>query len=251
MLAALAGQTRRLGLGLMVASNRTHPPAVLAKIAATVDQISQGRLVFGIGVGATDQLPSDHQQLAVREYRAYGLPLVAPAEGVASLAEALTIIKRMWTEDRFDFEGRHYRLQGAICEPKPVRRPHPPVMVGGWGRRTLQVVAEHADIWNVPGPPHNTVAYIRERSRILDEHLAAAGRDPREVTRSTQVIVTDGGGRGGPWLGPAQARATIQELVGAGVTHIVLNLVAPFRAGAARWAAEEIIMPVRERTPAA
>jgi hypothetical protein len=132
LLAALAGQTERLRLGLMVSSNRTRPPAVLAKMAATTDVISHGRLVFGIGVGAT-RVPGENP--GVREYEAYGLPLVSPREGVEALSESCTIARRLWTEGPFDFDGRHYQLKGAVCEPKPVQRPHPPVLIGGTGEK--------------------------------------------------------------------------------------------------------------------
>jgi alkanesulfonate monooxygenase SsuD/methylene tetrahydromethanopterin reductase-like flavin-dependent oxidoreductase (luciferase family) len=239
LLAALAGQTSRLRLGLLVTSNRTRPPAVLAKIAATTDVISGGRLDFGIGVGGTRQ-PGD--TIVPREYGAYGLTVVSPAEGVASLAEACTIFKGLWTEKVFHFDGWFYRLDSAICEPKPVQKPHPPILVGGWGDRTLRVVAEHADIWNVPGPPHNSVEYLRERARVLDGHCAAVGRDPGEITRSTQIIVS--------YDDPAQSRADILRLIDAGVTHVVLNLRTPFPEGVATWAAESIIRPVLARTPA-
>jgi alkanesulfonate monooxygenase SsuD/methylene tetrahydromethanopterin reductase-like flavin-dependent oxidoreductase (luciferase family) len=238
LLAALAAQTERLRLGLMVTSNATRPPAVLAKMATTVDVVSGGRLIFGIGVGGTRQ-PGD--TFVPREYNAYGLPIAGPAEGVARLAEACTIFKRMWTEDVFDFDGRYYRLSGAICEPKPVQRPHPPIMIGGWGDRTLRVAAEHADIWNIPGPPHNTVEHIAERARVLDRHCAAIGRDPRTITRSTQVIVS--------YDDPAQTRAAVAELVAIGVTHIVLNLLMPFPNGVARWLTDEIIAPATDRAP--
>ncbi|WP_308249732.1 LLM class flavin-dependent oxidoreductase [Sphaerisporangium fuscum] len=239
LLAALAARTERLRLGVMVTSNRVRPPAVLAKIAATVDVISGGRLVMGIGVGGTHQ-PGD--TLTPREYDAYGLTIVPPAEGVQRLAETCAIFRRMWTEDVFDFEGRFYRLKGTRCEPKPVQRPGPPLMIGGWGDRTLRVVAEHADVWNVPGPPHNPVEYIAERSAVLDAHCAAIGRDPAEITRSTQMTVS--------YDDPAATRATALELVGAGVTHIALNLRGPYPKDVAHWAAEHVIEPVLEEVAA-
>ncbi len=114
LLAALAAQTERLRVGLMVSSNRIRPPAVLAKMAATTDVISRGRLNFGIGVGGT-RVAGENP--AVREFEAYGLPLVTPGEGVAALAESCTIIRHVWTEGPFDFDGRHYQLKGAVCEP--------------------------------------------------------------------------------------------------------------------------------------
>ncbi|MGW1709602.1 LLM class flavin-dependent oxidoreductase [Streptomyces sp. NPDC002206] len=101
----------------------------------------------------------------ITEYEAYGLTLVPPGEGIARLAETVHILKRMWTEDVFDFEGRHYRLRGTWNEPKPVQRPGPPLLIGGWGTQLLRLGAEQADIWNIPGPPHNSVEFIAERGR--------------------------------------------------------------------------------------
>lgn len=230
LLAALAARTTRLELGVMVTANAARLPAVLGKIATTVDVISGGRVVLGIGVGGT-ALDRPNQELVLREYAGYGLPLVTPDEGIARLAETCAIVRRMWTEEVFDFVGDHYRLVGCRNEPKPVRRP--PLLIGGWGRRTLRVVAEHADIWNVPGPPHNDVAYLAERSRLLDEHCAAIGRDPREITRSTQLLVS--------YADPAATRDAVRALTGIGFTHLVLNLAAPYPPNVARWLAEEII----------
>src|SRR5690242_101585 len=165
LLAALAARTERLHLGLMVTNNRARPPAVLGKMAATVDVISGGRLVMGLGVGATRQnVPG--QELAVREYEAYGLPLVPPAQGIGELAETCQLLRRMWTEELFDFDGRYLTLTGVRAAPKPVQRPGPPILIGGWGERTLRVVAEHADLWNAPGPPFNDVAAMAARSRL-------------------------------------------------------------------------------------
>jgi alkanesulfonate monooxygenase SsuD/methylene tetrahydromethanopterin reductase-like flavin-dependent oxidoreductase (luciferase family) len=243
LLAALAAQTERLRMGLLVTSNRIRPPAVLAKIAATVDVISQGRLVVGLGVGGTHQpagaggIAGENPALA--EYAAYGLELVSPAEGVARLDEACTILRRLWTEDVVDFDGKYYHLVENRCAPKPVQKSGPPLLLGGWGQQTLRVVAEHADSWNIPGPPHNDVGYIAERSRILDEHCQAIGRDPQEITRSVQTHAFPDD--------PGRTRRTVVELVDAGVTHVVLNLFKPFGPGLARWAADEIIEPVRAR----
>jgi alkanesulfonate monooxygenase SsuD/methylene tetrahydromethanopterin reductase-like flavin-dependent oxidoreductase (luciferase family) len=122
LLSALAAQTQRLRLGLLVTSNRFRPPAMLAKIAATVDVVSGGRLDFGIGVGSRPNPPA-----AWREYPAYGLPFRDFAHAVGSLAEACTVIRRLWTEDQpFDFDGTYIQLTGAFGNPKPVQRPCPP-----------------------------------------------------------------------------------------------------------------------------
>ncbi|WP_427918642.1 LLM class flavin-dependent oxidoreductase [Streptomyces sp. cg40] len=237
LLSALAARTERLRLGLLVTSNRVRPPAVLGKMASTVDVISGGRLVLGLGVGGTHQpagaggIPGANP--AIAEYAAYGLSLVPPGEGVERLAETVAILKGMWTRDVFDFEGRHYQLRGTRCEPKPVQRPGPPLLIGGWGTRLLRLVAEHADMWNVPGPPHNTVEYVAERARVLDAHCAELGRDPAAITRSVQVLVS--------YDEPAATRETVGRLVDAGMNHIVLSLPRPYPRGVARWLADEII----------
>ncbi len=124
-----------------------------------------------------------------REYDAYGIDVVSPGEAVAALAEACTIMKRMWSEDQpFDFDGRCYQLKGAICEPKPVQHPRPPIMIGAGGERSaLRVVAEHADIWS---SPTRTAEEFRHKNAVLDDHCAAIGRDPAQITRSAQVFFT-------------------------------------------------------------
>jgi alkanesulfonate monooxygenase SsuD/methylene tetrahydromethanopterin reductase-like flavin-dependent oxidoreductase (luciferase family) len=244
LLAALAAQTSRLRLGVIVTSNRIRPPAVLAKMAATVDIIAAGRLVFGIGAGGSSssagQAPASNP--AHREYDAYGIDLVTPGEAVAALDEACTLIKRLWTEDQpFDFDGRWYQLTGAICEPKPVQRPRPPIMIGAGGERSaLRVVARHADIW---ASPTFTAADFRRKNAVLDDHCAAIGRDPAEITRSVQVFFTarePAANDASRFPGPAGARALIAELISAGARHLVL---APVGAPSMRWVADEIIQP--------
>ncbi|MGD9891018.1 MAG: LLM class flavin-dependent oxidoreductase [Dehalococcoidia bacterium] len=230
LLAALAAQTRRLRLGLLVTNNRIRRPAVLAKIAATVDVISGGRLDFGIGVGG---LPN--RDLAAPEFNAYGIPIGAWGDAVAGFAEACAIIRRMWTEEIFDFAGQHYRLSGARCNLKPIQRPHPPMLIAGTGAATLRVVAEQADIWNAIGPPRTSIEDLRERSGVLDQLCAAIARDPREITRSVQLLIS--------YDEPAMARASLRHLIDAGFTHLVLNLPAPYPIDVARWVTDELITP--------
>ncbi|MFJ3138961.1 LLM class flavin-dependent oxidoreductase [Streptomyces sp. NPDC086843] len=228
LLSALAAQTRRMRLGVMVTSNRFRPPAVLAKIATTVDIVSGGRLDFGIGVGSRPHPPE-----AWREYPAHGLPFQEPAQAVASLAEACALIKRLWTEEKpFDFHGAHHRLTGAFGSPKPVQRPHPPILVGGRSSATLRVVAEHADLWNVPG---GDLADVLRRSALLDRYCADIGRDPASIVRSIHLPVDTGR--------PDAVRQAVGEALEAGFSHVVLGLPAPFPEGIARWVAEEVIRP--------
>ncbi|MEU0464378.1 LLM class flavin-dependent oxidoreductase [Amycolatopsis sp. NPDC006131] len=226
LLSALAAQTSRLRLGLLVTSNRFRPPAVLAKIATTVDVVSGGRLDFGIGVGSRPGHP-----LARREYEAHGLPFHDAADATASLAEALTVIRRLWTEERpFDFDGAHVRLTGAFGNPKPVQRPGPPILVGGRAKATLRVVAEHADLWNIPGGDLDDAV---ERSALLDRYCREIGRDPAAITRSIHLPVS--------YERPGDTRKAIGAAAGAGFTHFVLGLPTPYPPGVARWVAEEVI----------
>lgn len=226
LLSALAAQTERLRLGLLVTSNRFRPPAMLAKIAATVDVVAGGRLDFGIGAGSRPDHP-----LARREYEAHGLPFHDFAHSVGSLAEALTVIRRLWTEDRpFDFDGTYVTLAGAFGNPKPVQRPYPPIMVGGRSAATLRVVAEHADLWNMPG---GEIADAAGRSALLDRYCAEIGRDPASITRSLHVPVS--------YDDPGGARETIGAALDAGFSHFVLSLPAPYPERVARWVADEVI----------
>jgi alkanesulfonate monooxygenase SsuD/methylene tetrahydromethanopterin reductase-like flavin-dependent oxidoreductase (luciferase family) len=240
LLAALAAQTTRLRLGVIVTSNRLRPPAVLAKMAATTDIIAQGRLVFGIGAGGA-LLPPQHPLVAantsIREFEAYGIPLVPAAKAIADLAEACTIFRRMWTErEPFDFKGASYQLKAAVCEPKPVQKPHPPIMIGSGGERLgLRVVAEHADIWNCPT---QTVEEYRHKNDVLVEHCQAIGRNPDDITRSVQLII-----RCQDPAAPAATRKHVLELINAGVTHIVLAAAA-CPGPPAQWLSDHIIEPV-------
>src|SRR3984957_13089190 len=228
LLAALAAQTSRLRLGVIVTSNRIRPPAVLAKMAATVDVIAAGRLVFGIGAGGSATSDPGYAQL------------------VHPVAETCPLVKRLWSEEKpFDFDGRWYQLSGAVCEPKPVQRPHPPIMIGSGGERHgLRIVAEHADIWSSPTFP---AADFRRKNAVLDDHCAAIGRDPAEIIRSAQVFFTAQEPSSGTARhpGPAAARELLAELIDAGARHCVLACIGM---PSGRWGADEIIRPVRAMT---
>ena len=231
LLSALAAQTQRLRLGLLVTSNRFRPPAMLAKIAATVDAVSAGRLNFGIGAGS---LPS--HPLARREYDGLGLPYHTAAEAAGALAEACTVIRRLWTDEKpFDFEGEYIKVTGAFCNPKPVQRPQPPIMIGG-GRSpaVLRTVAEHADLWNFPGGDLDEIA---RRGAQLDRHCAEIGRDPAEITRSANVPVS--------YRDPKAAADAIGKAIDAGMGYIILSLAAPYPEGVAQWVADELIAQSR------
>lgn len=170
VLSALAAITTRIRLGNLVLCNAFRYPQLLAKMSSTLDVISGGRFELGIGSG-----------WLADEFTQYDIPFPNPAVRIAQLREALIVIKRMWTLDRASFQGKYYALRDAICEPKPVQKPHPPIMVGGGGEQlTLRVVAEYADINNFGGSPE---AYARKLD-ILKQHCEHVGRSFDEIELS-------------------------------------------------------------------
>jgi F420-dependent oxidoreductase-like protein len=174
LLAAMAATTSRTRIGCAVTGNTYRHPAVLAKAAVTVDHLSGGRLEFGIGAG-----------WAENEHTMLGLPFGTAGDRADRLEEACQVIRSLWTQARASFAGQHYQLTGAVAEPKPVQQPHPPIWIGGAGRRrTLRIAAQHASVWNAPGGSPEEVA---ELSGVLDRHCADIGRDPSEIRRSVQV----------------------------------------------------------------
>jgi F420-dependent oxidoreductase-like protein len=176
MQAAMAVATSRVRIGCMVTGNTYRHPGMLAKLAATVDHLSGGRLEFGIGAG-----------WAEREHTMYGLEFGTFGERFDRLEEALQIIRSLWTAPRTTFEGAHYSLVEAVAEPKPVQRPHPPIWIGGSGpKRTLRMVAQYADAWNATGETPEEFARL---GSILDAHCGDIGRDPSEVRRTVQFRV--------------------------------------------------------------
>lgn len=227
LLTALAAQTKRLRLGLLVASNANQTPALLAKRAATLDIISHGRLEFGLGAGGLE-----------REHTAYGTDFFPDGERVRRLGEACEIIRGMWTEPVFNFEGRYYHLSQTYCEPKPLQKPTPPFVIGGVGEQlTLRIVARYADVWNYPRFPLGTIEEFQHKNSVLDGYCAEIARDPATLVRSVQFIID-------PRENPATTRQTVQGFIAAGASHIVL---APrtLDEGIAHWLSEEIIEPVR------
>ncbi len=172
LLAAMAVATERVRLGLLVTGITYRNPALLAKIATTVDHLSEGRLEFGIGAA-----------WAANEHEMYGISGLDHRVGL--LSEGLQIVKMLWTQDRTDFDGRYYKMRNAAAEPKPVQKPYPPIWIGAGGPSTMRMTARHADVWNAVGG--GTLESTAETSRRLDEECAAIGRDPAEIRRSVQL----------------------------------------------------------------
>ncbi|NHJ84123.1 MAG: TIGR03560 family F420-dependent LLM class oxidoreductase [Asgard group archaeon] len=173
LLSALAVATKKIHLGTLVTCNSYRYPALLAKIAATVDIISNGRLFFGIGAGWKEI-----------EYNAYGIPFPSMKTRLEQLEEALEIIKSLWTEPRTNYDGAHYTIKDALSAPKPVQKPHPPILIGGMGEKVLlRLVAKHADWCNFM--PNEKTAHALE---VLKAHCKTVGRDYSSVRKSLFVV---------------------------------------------------------------
>ncbi len=173
--AGLARDTSTIRIGQMVTCNSYRNPALLAKIASTVDVMSHGRLDFGIGAGWYEH-----------EYNAYGYPFPDGPERLRMLREALQIIKAMWTDDYATVEGERYQVKGAINEPKGVQKPHPPIWIGGGGEKvTLKLVAQYGDACNFGGVDP---AFYQHKFDVVREHCDTVGRDYNSITRSAEIF---------------------------------------------------------------
>lgn len=171
LLSALALKTSRIRLGVLVYGNTHRHPAVFAKEMATIDHISGGRLIIGIGTGWNE-----------REHSAFSIPFPSAGERVEMLDESIQVMRKLFTEQRTTFEGAHYRLIDAPFAPKPVQ-PHVPIMVGGERPRMLKMIAKHADIWDSGRSQEG----LREGIATIASHCAEIGRDPNEILCSVSM----------------------------------------------------------------
>jgi F420-dependent oxidoreductase-like protein len=174
VLAALAVAVPRVRLGSLVCATTYRHPAALANLAATVDHVSGGRLVLGLGAG-----------WQLNEHDAYGIELGSVRERLDRFEEACAIVTSLLREERTTCEGAYYRVVDAPCEPKPLQRPLPLLVGGGGERRTLAIAARYADEWNVWGTPD----VLRHKNEVLDRHCEAIGRDPSSIRRMCQALV--------------------------------------------------------------
>jgi F420-dependent oxidoreductase-like protein len=179
VLSALGPLTKRVRLGLMVGANTFRKPGLTAKLATTLDHVSSGRAILGIG-GAWFE----------REHEAFGIPDWGPVgERLDRLDESVMLLRRLLDGERFSHTGRFYTLTDALCEPRPIQ-PHLPILVGGSGpRKTLRTTALRADAWNTSG----TVDEVRAKVEILEQHCADVGRNPDEIERtiSFPIVIRD------------------------------------------------------------
>lgn len=220
LLAAMAEVTQNVRIGHIVTGNVYRHPGVLAKMAVTVDHLSGGRLTMGIGAGGDDYAD---QML--------GIPPRPAWERIERLDEACQVLKLLWSEESGTFAGKHYQLEQAVSDPKPIQRPHPPIMIGSSGERYgLRVVAKHADIWmNASMRPD--VAELTRLSQLLDRHCEEIGRDPATIRRAVQFPLPGD---------PAETMRTAESYVRAGFSDIVFM---PFQGGLARVEAAATLLP--------
>jgi F420-dependent oxidoreductase-like protein len=253
-LASLAAQTRRVEVGTLVTGNTYRHPALLANMAATLDHASNGRLIFGIGAAWFEL-----------EHNAYGIPFYTVGERIRRLDEACEIIKQLWSQPQTTFAGRYYQITDAYCEPKPLRQPRPPIMIGGAGeKRMLRVIAKHADQWNTFGSPET----FKHKIEVLKEHCQAIGRDVEEIevswlgaacvteSQERQAAIVQGLSRGmNIPLEDAEQRVLVgstaeiiervHEFIAAGVSHFILSLMPPFDHHTIRQFAEAVMPQFR------
>ncbi|MFN0027056.1 MAG: TIGR03619 family F420-dependent LLM class oxidoreductase [Acidimicrobiales bacterium] len=191
LLTAIAAQTQRVKIAPSVVAASYRSPALLAKISATLDHVSGGRLIFGVGSGWN-----------VAEYRAHGYEFPDAEERLERLEETLEIVKAMWTQDSPSYTGRYFHIDAASSQPRPLQQPGPPIMLGGSSRKLLEIASRHADIVNLIPPtahgkdfikdPDATVRFdrprLRKRIELLGHLSEDAGRDPAAIERSGFVL---------------------------------------------------------------
>ena len=223
VLTALLTASRRIRGGLMVSANTFRHPAVLAKIATTVDVVSGGRLELGLGAGWFEE-----------EHRQYGLALPPVGERMRRLEEACRVVLALWTEPRATVEGAFYQVRDAIHEPKPVQRPHPPLLIGTKGEKVgLRLVARYAQAWNMAnGTPDEFAA----KCSLIDRYCREIGRDPSTVERSIQFLAD-------AMSGDVVARA--RAFVAAGATHLIFSCPVPYTADGVRSVWKDVVAALR------
>jgi alkanesulfonate monooxygenase SsuD/methylene tetrahydromethanopterin reductase-like flavin-dependent oxidoreductase (luciferase family) len=227
-LAALAAKTERIKTGVLVTGNGYRNPALLAKMAATVDQVSNGRLILGMGAGWFEA-----------EYTAYEFPFYTPGERARRLVEAVEVVKVL-TKPPASFTGKYYKLQGAPFDPPFVQKPHAPLLIGGMGPKVIQpLAARHADIWHFfakVDDPEGTRRTVTE----FDALCRKVGRDPAAVEKAVSLRPADVAGGS-----PEEARARIRAVADAGVGHFILSLPPPYDWTVLRTFAKDVVPPLR------
>jgi F420-dependent oxidoreductase-like protein len=258
-LTALAQKTQHVRVGTLVTGITYRAPAVLAKMGATLDVITGGRLEMGLGAAWFHQ-----------EHEALGIPFPPAAERIKRLGEACEVIKRMWTEEAATWKGQYYEIKEAYCNPKPVQKPHPPILIGGAGEQlTLKMVARYADAWNAFG----SLDVFKHKIEVLASHCRDIGRDPDTIEKSVSLppvlskdrskldaMLADMASRRAMtideakanmlWGTPDDAIRKIEAFRDMGVTHIILSLRAPYDPAQLELFVREVLPAVRQKVAA-
>jgi F420-dependent oxidoreductase-like protein len=229
LLSALAAQTQKVRVGVLVTGNTYRHPALLAKMAATVDHISHGRLILGMGAGWFEL-----------EHKAYGIPFSTVGGRARRLGEAVEVIRLLFTQEKSTFTGKYYQLKDAVFEPKAVQKPYPPILIGGMGPKLIQpLAARYANIWHffVSGDEPERAKQVCAN---FDEICRQVGRDPAQVERSISLRPPQLSGAAG------EVRRRVQALADAGIQHFIISLPQPYNREVLRRFAKDVMPAFRE-----
>jgi F420-dependent oxidoreductase-like protein len=232
LLAGLAARTEKIRIGVLVTSNTFRHPSVLARMAVTVDQISNGRLEVGLGAGWYEP-----------EHTMFGIPFPETRELVARFREAVQVIDLVMREDTSSFAGEYYQLKNAQSRPLGVQKPRAPLVIGAFGPRMLKIVAKYADTWNAFGTP----AEMRERNQMLDDYCREIGRDPETLDRSIYYWVTKSDAD--PWASEQAFYDGIGPYVEAGVNQFILDQPRDDQIHMLEWVAAEVLPKYAREAP--
>ncbi len=235
-LAFAAAKTSTIKLGTMVTGVTYRHPGVLVKTATTLDVLSGGRAYFGIGAAWFE-----------REHLGLGVPFPPMKERFERLEETLRIAHQMWGEESGPFEGKHYNLAETLCVPRPLSKPHPPILIGGQGeKKTLRFVAKYADATNLVGVQMSDdgVETVRHKLDVLKQHCEREGRPYEQIEKTvllTLMVRPDGGGR---WLTPDQALVLLRKFHDLGVQQPIFNMPDVNRPRTLEFVAEKVLRPI-------
>jgi alkanesulfonate monooxygenase SsuD/methylene tetrahydromethanopterin reductase-like flavin-dependent oxidoreductase (luciferase family) len=232
LLAGLAARTEKIRIGVLVTSNTFRFPQVVAKMAVTIDHISNGRLEVGLGAGWYEP-----------EHTMFGIPFPETKELVGRFREAVQVVDLLTREDTSSFDGKYYQLKNAQSRPGSVQKPRPPLVIGAFGPRMLKIVATYGDTWNAFGTP----AEMRERNQMLDDYCRELGRDPDTLDRSLYYWVPKSDAD--PWASKQAFQDVINPYIEAGVNQFILDQPRDDQLDMLEWAAAEILPKYARETP--
>jgi alkanesulfonate monooxygenase SsuD/methylene tetrahydromethanopterin reductase-like flavin-dependent oxidoreductase (luciferase family) len=232
LLAGLAARTEKIRVGILVTCNTFRYPQVVAKMAVTVDHISNGRLEVGLGAGWYEP-----------EHTMFGIPFPESKELVARFKEAVQVVDLMTRQDTISFDGSYYKLRGALSRPGSLQKPRPPLVLGAFGPRMLKIVATFADTWNAFGTPTE----MRQRNQMLDDYCREIGRDPDSLDRALYYWVPKADAD--PWASEDAFYSVLEPYIDAGVNQFILDQPRDDQLDMLEWAAREALPKYASQAP--